>query len=50
VRADAFTLAGVWGWIGPDSDGTADATVTPCGHQQGFSGAVHQSLDEVPGR
>ena len=32
----------------PDSDGTADATVTFCGHQQGVNGAFHQNLDEIP--
>jgi hypothetical protein len=45
---DALGLGGVWGWIEPDSDGTADATVTFCGHQQGFNGAFHENLDEVP--
>jgi hypothetical protein len=44
---DAFGLGGVWGWIEPDSDGTADATVTFCGHQQGFNGADHANLDGV---
>ena len=44
---DAFGLGGVWGWIEPDSDGTVDATVTFCGHQQGFNGAAHENLDGV---
>ena len=44
---DMFTLGGVWGWIEPDSDGTADATVTFCGHGQGFNGAFHENLDGV---
>jgi hypothetical protein len=45
---DMFGLGGVWGWIEPDSDGTADATITFCGHGQGFNGAFHENLDEVP--
>lgn len=42
-----FGLGGVWGWIEPDSDGTADATVTFCAHGQGQNGAFHENLDEV---
>jgi hypothetical protein len=45
---DAFGLGGAWGWIEPDSDGTADATLTFCGHGQGQNGAFHQNLDGVP--
>jgi hypothetical protein len=45
---DNFGLGGVWGWIEPDSDGTADATITFCGHGQGPNGAFHENLDEVP--
>lgn len=45
---DVFGLGGVWGWIEPDADATADATVTFCGHGQGFNGAFHENLDEVP--
>jgi hypothetical protein len=45
---DMFGLGGVWGWIEPDSDGTADATVTFCAHGQGFNGAFHENLDEIP--
>jgi hypothetical protein len=41
----AFGLGGAWGWIEPDSDGTADAQATFCGHQQGFNGATHVSLN-----
>ena len=44
---DAVGLGGVWGWIEPDSDGTADATVTFCSHEPGMAGAFHQNLDEV---
>lgn len=44
---NVFGLGGAWGWIEPDSDGTADATVTFCAHQQGSNGAVHQNLDGV---
>ena len=44
---NAFGLGGVWGWIEPDSDGTADATITFCGHNQGFNGADHANLDGV---
>jgi hypothetical protein len=44
---DMFGLGGVWGWIEPDSDGTADATITFCGHSQGFNGAFHQNVDGV---
>jgi hypothetical protein len=44
---DVFGLGGVWGWIEPDADGTADATVTFCGHGQGFNGASHENLDGV---
>jgi hypothetical protein len=44
---DVFGLGGVWGWIEPDSDGTADATVTFCEHGQGFNGAHHENLDEI---
>jgi hypothetical protein len=44
---NAFGLGGVWGWIEPDSDGTADATVTFCTHNQGFNGAFHQNLNGV---
>lgn len=40
-----FGLGGAWGWIEPDSDGMADATVTFCGHGQGFNGAFHENLD-----
>jgi hypothetical protein len=43
----AFGLGGVWGWIEPGSDNTADATVTFCTHGQGPSGAFHQNLDGV---
>ena len=42
-----FGLGGVWGWIEPDSDGTAVATVTFCTHNQGFNGAQHQNLAGV---
>ena len=42
-----FGLGGAWGWIEPDTDG-ADATVTFCGHSQGFNGAQHQNLSGVP--
>ncbi len=42
-----FGLGGVWGWIEPDSDGTAVATVTFCGHGQGFNGATHENLKGV---
>jgi len=42
---NAFGLGGAWGWIEPDSDGTADAQATFCGHQQGFNGATHVSLN-----
>jgi hypothetical protein len=45
---DVFGLGGAWGWIEPDSDGTADATVTFCSHGQGHNGAFHENLDEVP--
>jgi len=45
---DNFGLGGVWGWIEPDSDGTADATITFCGHGQGSNGAFHENLDGVP--
>jgi hypothetical protein len=45
---DVFGLGGAWGWIEPDSDGTADATATFCGHGQGFNGAFHENLDEIP--
>jgi hypothetical protein len=41
----AFGLGGAWGWIEPDSDGTADAQATFCSHQQGTNGAFHQSLN-----
>jgi hypothetical protein len=44
---DVFGLGGVWGWIEPDSDGTADATITFCAHSQGFNGADHANLDGV---
>jgi hypothetical protein len=44
---DAFGLGGVWGWIEPDSDGTADGQITFCAHSQGFNGADHVKLDEV---
>jgi hypothetical protein len=44
---DMFGLGGVWGWVEPDSDGTADGTVTFCGHNQGPSGAFHQNLEGV---
>jgi hypothetical protein len=44
---DVFGLGGVWGWIEPDSDGTADATVTFCSHGQGHNGAFHENLDEI---
>jgi hypothetical protein len=43
----AFGLGGVWGWIEPDSDGTADATITFCAHSQGFNGADHANLGGV---
>lgn len=42
---DHFGLGGVWGWIEPDSDGMADATVTFCSHSQGQNGAFHENLD-----
>jgi len=42
---DVFGLGGVWGWIEPDSDGMADATVTFCSHGQGHNGAFHENLD-----
>jgi hypothetical protein len=42
---DAFGLGGAWGWIEPDSDGTADVQATFCGHQQGFNGATHVSTE-----
>jgi hypothetical protein len=44
---NAFGLGGAWGWIEPDSDGTVDGQATFCGHNQGPSGAVHQSLDGI---
>jgi hypothetical protein len=44
---NVFGLGGTWGWIEPDSDGTADATVTFCAHDQGFNGAFHQNLSGV---
>jgi hypothetical protein len=45
---DGFGLGGAWGWIEPDSDGTADATATFCAHSQGQNGAFHENLDGVP--
>jgi hypothetical protein len=42
---DQFGLGGVWGWIEPDSDGNADATVTFCSHATGQTGAFHENLD-----
>jgi hypothetical protein len=44
---DQFGLGGVWGWIEPDKDGTADATITFCAHGQGQNGAFHENLDGV---
>lgn len=41
---NAFGLGGAWGWIEPDSDGTADAQITFCAHGQG---AFHQGVDGV---
>jgi hypothetical protein len=40
----AFGLGGAWGWIEPDSDGTADGQATFCAHGQG---ATHVSLDGI---
>jgi hypothetical protein len=45
---NAFGLGGAWGWIEPDSDGTVDATVTFCSHNQGPSGAFHENINGVP--
>jgi hypothetical protein len=42
---DQFNLGGVWGWSEPDSDGTADTTLTFCSHAQGEHGAFHENLD-----
>jgi hypothetical protein len=42
---DVFGLGGAWGWIEPDSDGMADATVTFCSHAPGEHGAFHENLD-----
>jgi hypothetical protein len=44
---DVFGLGGAWGWIEPDSDGTADAAVTFCSHAKGQHGAFHENLDGV---
>lgn len=44
---DAFGLGGARGRIEPDSDGTVDGQATFCGHNQGPSGAFHQSLDGI---
>lgn len=41
---NALGLGGAWGWIEPDSDGTADGQATFCAHGQG---AFHQSVDGV---
>lgn len=44
---DKFGLGGAWGWIEPDSDGTAEATATFCFHAQDGNGAFHVNLDGV---
>ena len=40
-------IGGEWGWYEFDNDRTFDATITFCGHAQGFNGAGHQNLDGV---
>jgi hypothetical protein len=49
---DMFGLGGVWGWIEPDSDGTADATITFCaqpGRQRRLPpGMIQTGPCEVP--
>jgi hypothetical protein len=42
---DQFGLGGMWGWIKPDSDGTAAATIIFCDHSRGVTGAFHQNLE-----
>jgi len=44
----ADNLGGFWLWAEFDNDGTADATITGCGHLQGgggFAGAGHLNVD-----
>ena len=41
---NAFGLGGAWGWIEPDSDGTADGQATFCAHGQA---AFHQDVNGV---
>ena len=48
-----FGLGGAWGWIELDgasgaTSGTADGTVTLCGHQNVPTGAVHMNLSDTP--
>lgn len=42
-------LGGFWGWAVFNTDGTADAELTGCGHLQGGGGggASHMSVDAV---